>query len=565
MSYNIFKIEQNNITNENLKASQSITGDLTALPFCVLNVDDDILPSEEFELNLSTATLQLVVEKQLYIIRDEAHDKEKPFKWHLPFFVKNKTVRGNTVIYSCVKAGKSFLTAFKDGTETEEILDNSGLDTSLVDGRLLPFNLHGRGFVFGAAIAQGQITPPYIGFLKEEMTDLEDPESYDWEVYTPVTQSTDTRTKAYAYSKDGKVYFSKSWIKPNELPGSDFLSATPTALPTGLTAVGYNKIQVQKAIYQPYPMNGMNNYIRLVGNRTKGTKVGLHWVIDKAVTKGQEVSFSYYVDNGANDISSSIELSFQRIIEFYVGSTWQAVSTTAITLAPFETGRRVNFTAIVPNNATKIRCYMYTTKNDNQYSINVAPRYYAPKLEIGEPTLWCGNASEITINKQHIIKAIEEGETTLKVRGNNAAKSYLLPLKAGETYTVEVEARLQDKAAQLSANMLTCRLFDNNPNTAWQDTGYFSNYESKANGTQADRIATGHNTVYTWTGETNYTSGVWAKQSVKLIAPTTHPNIANTVYLQLNLFTQTNGYTTDYKNPRVYIGDEGGERKVLLL
>lgn len=563
MSYNIFKIEQNNITNENIKASQSITGDLTALPFCVLNVDDDILPSEEFELNLSTATPQLVVEKQLYIIRDEAHDKEKPFKWHLPFFVKNKTVRGNTVIYSCVKAGKSFLTAFKDGTETEEILDNSGLDTSLVDGRLLLFNLHGRGSVFGAAIAQGQITPPYIGFLKEEMTDLEDPESYDWEVYTPVTQSTDIRTKAYAYSKDGKVYFSKSWIKPNEYAGTDFLNATPTALPSGMRAVGYSAIKVAKA-FGKFPMNGMNNYIRVEGNKTNSTKVGLHWELTKNFTKGQNFSWSFYVDNRGT-LSRSVELGIQRIVEFYVGTTWKAVSDSTITLEPFASSRYINLTGVVPDNATKVRVYMYTSKNDKDYTIIVAPQFYAPKFEIGEPTLWCGNASEITINKQHIIKAIEEGETTLKVRGNNAAKSYLLPLKAGETYTVEVEARLQDKAAQLSANMLTCRLFDNNPNTAWQDTGYFSNYESKANGTQADRIATGHNTVYTWTGETNYTSGVWAKQSVKLIAPTTHPNIANTVYLQLNLFTQTNGYTTDYKNPRVYIGDEGGERKVLLL
>lgn len=563
MSYNIFKIEQNNITNENLKASQSITGDLTALPFCVLNVDDDILPSEEFELNLSTATPQLVVEKQLYIIRDEVHDKEKPFKWYLPFFVKNKTVRGNTVIYSCVKAGKSFLTAFKEGTETEEILDNSGLDTSLVDGRLLPFNLHLRGSVFGAAIAKGQITPPYIGFLKEEMTDLEDPESYDWEVYTPVTQSTDTRTKAYAYSKDGRVYFSKSWIKPNEYAGTDFLNATPMSLPDGMIASGYSAIKVAKA-FGKFPMNGMNNYIRVEGNQTKSTKVGLRWELTKNFTKGQEFSWSFYVDNRGT-LSRSIELGIQRIVTFYVGTSWKAVSDSAITLEPFESSRYINLTGVVPANATKVRVYMYTSKSDKDYSIGVAPQFYAPKFEIGEPTLWCGNASEITINKQHIIKAIEEGETTLKVRGNNAAKSYLLPLKAGETYTVEVEARLQDKAAQLSANMLTCRLFDNNPNTAWQDTEYFSNYESKANGTQADRITTGHNTVYTWIGETNYTSGVWAKQSVKIIAPTTHPNIANTIYLQLNLFTQTNGYTTDYKNPRVYIGDEGGEIKVLLL
>lgn len=94
MSYNIFKTDQKNITNPKFTPNQSITGNLVPLEFCVLDMNDDILPSEEFTLTLDINTPQLITVSQLYVIRDVAHDNGGVINWHMPFFVTNKSKRG---------------------------------------------------------------------------------------------------------------------------------------------------------------------------------------------------------------------------------------------------------------------------------------------------------------------------------------------------------------------------------------------------------------------------------------------------------------------------------------
>lgn len=563
MSYNIFKTDQKNITNPKFTPNQSITGNLVPLAFCVLDMNDDILPSEEFTLTLDVSTPQLVTTSQLYVIRDIAHDNGDVINWHMPFFVINKSKRGTSYVYECVKASKSFLLTYREGTDPEEVFKTDTFSKES-DGFALPLQRHAT-YGIGATAQQGQYTPLYIGFLKDGENNLDDYNSYEWQPYTALTPSTDTRTKAYAYSKDGSYFFSKSWQQENWLGGMDFKNATPTSLPEGAAPSGEKTLKIDKALGRKMPLQDGFNYIQINSDRTKANNVGLRFDTNRAVTAGQVFTFSYYIDCGISN-GQGYTLDMRRRIGFYVNGAWQFSDGANEKIEPFEQGHFISYTFTVPANATNMRCYAFTTKNANEYSLSISPRIFGVKLETGNGTMWCGNSTERQVPKKLALKMIDtDGSEVIRIRGGLNAASYLIPLKPNETYTAEVWARLEDISKQPSTAMFGGRFYDNNPNTYWVQTGQFENYYNKSDGTQVQSKNQPSNIEFQWTGETVYKSGEWHKLQFKVKAPSSHPNVANTVYMQLNFFNQVSDTTADYKEPRIYIGDEGGERKTLLL
>lgn len=564
MSYNIFKTDQKNITNPKFNTNQSITGNLVPLEFCVLDMNDDILPSEEFTLTLDVNTPQLITASQLYVIRDVVHDNGDVINWHMPFFVTNKSKRGTSYVYECVKASKSFLTSYRKGTEPEEVFKTDSFSKEQ-DGFALPLQRHAT-YGIGSAFLQGQYTPLYIGFLKDGETDLDNNASYDWEPYTALAPSTDPRTKAYAYSSDGSYFFSRTWQQENWLGGMDFKSATPTNLPAGTAASGHKSLTVNKALGRKMPLQDSFNNIQVNSDRTKAQNVGLMFDTNRAVTAGQTFTFSYYVDCGINDNGQGYTLEMRRRVGFYVNGAWQFANGAHEKIEPFEQGHFISYTFTVPANATNMRCYAFTTKNANEYSMTIKPRIFGVKLETGNGTMWCGNSTERQVAKKLALKMIDtDGSEVICIRGVNNAASYLIPLTPNETYTAEVWARLEDVTKQPRTAMLGGRFYDNKPDMYWAQSGMFENYFSKADGTQVQSKNQPSNIEFEWTGETVYKSGEWHKLQFKVKAPSSHPNVSNTVYMQLNFFNQVADTTADYKEPRIYIGDEGGERKTLLL
>lgn len=564
MSYNIFKTTQQKITSGDFKANQSITGNMNPLDFAVVTMDDDIIPGDDFEIVLDIDAPRLTIASQLYILRDLVHEGEgedmREIRWHLPFFVQNKLILGNTVTYSCVKVGKSFLEVFVEGEEPKQIFSSENFSRDR-DGFTVDLQRHGI-YNFGATALAGQFTPNYIGFLEDDGSDLNDPDSYSWEIYNSTTPSTDPRVKAYAYSKDGKYFFSTNWIQENWFANT---AMTNGALPTGGVASGEKELTYAKALGQHMPVQDYLYAVDVNSDTTKPNQVGIRIDTNRAVTKGQVFTFSYYLD-AAFVPTGSYPLTMLRRIGFYVNNAWVFVDGADVNLEPDARGVFISHTVTAPDNATNMRCYAFTKQAANTMK-NIKPRFYGFKLETNDhATMWSGNSTERQVPRKFATKLIDNDDSEiLRVRGQLNAASYIFQLKPSETYFAEAYVRISDTTKVGNSALFGGRFYDNNPSDYWVQSGQFENYYLRANGLVIQDKNQPSNIEFEWTGETKFISGEWALVQFKVKAPSSHPNVANKIFMQLNMFNQVADIDIDYKDFHVYSGTPSGDRKTLLL
>ncbi|MFD2821583.1 hypothetical protein [Paraglaciecola chathamensis] len=120
MGYNIFSIVQNQVTSETFTDAQSIIGnEKGSLDFCVLDAKDDLIPGEDFTIDLNLG-YKLKSEVQLFQLRELTHNAlangVTQYIWiHTPFYITGKEINNNFARYHCIKAAKSFATI---GTST---------------------------------------------------------------------------------------------------------------------------------------------------------------------------------------------------------------------------------------------------------------------------------------------------------------------------------------------------------------------------------------------------------------------------------------------------------------
>lgn len=113
MGLKIFEVTRPTVYNPNAPQNTNIAPN--GLKFITIEIDDVILPGEEFTITLSSDDQILELENKMYILLDEFYAPDgvsvnNQGQHITPFFVSFRVKEFNTVKYTCVKFANSYLT-----------------------------------------------------------------------------------------------------------------------------------------------------------------------------------------------------------------------------------------------------------------------------------------------------------------------------------------------------------------------------------------------------------------------------------------------------------------------